>query len=529
MLKQQQEEKKERTGQRFERYKMEMESSKTNSSSSSVSSTSSSSSSSSSSYQNISRTTRDDIAVEKTTTNKVPNRDQNMWLLLQQVQDEEGSNPSASYKSSLSVPSNNNGRRRRRDRSSPAPQREEDDDDNKIDPSSRKESLKFNPNEKGTKKQKRCDYDSDRSYEGLGLEYQRSKLLTPGKKDTFLPYTNRWNCPVKLDMMVDFDKQATKTSWGDRLLFESLRNEDVDDLVGLATTFGSDTNTSQSQPATGAPPVFQDPQKHNPLLLLQNDSPLPPSYIDYIKSRALQQLRQNDCNIKNYKKNNLESFDTSAAVAMGMYLEECITASLLPLAGLHVVRCRAIENMTLAETEFGTMSAPTTSSNNNINDDDDDDDDDDDNPICNVYNVDDDDSYALKQTVLHPITGEKVHLDMNKIQWKDEKSFEEWTLPPEEAILKLREQEMLSKETSYHFVPEASRSWNCPIPDETNDSLNTAERDQSSTFAVRHNVNPSAVVANWEIFDIFMTQANALVAQQQQQQPPPPPQNTTTE
>ena len=437
-----------------------------------------------------------------------------MWLLLQDLQDEEGSNSSPSYKSSLSVPSNNNGRRRRRDRSSPTPtaQRDDDDDDDDkmIDPSSPKNSMDFNPNEKGTKKQKRCDYDSDRSYEGLGLEYQRSKLLTPGKKDTFLPYTNRWNCPTKLDMMVDFDKKATKTPWGDRLLFESLRNEDVDDLVGLATTFGSDTNTIQSQSATSAP-VFQDPQKHNPLLLLQHDSPLPPSYIDYIKSRALQQLGQNDCNIKNYKKNNLESFDTSAAVAMGMYLEECITASLLPLAGLHVLRCRAIETMASAEIEFGTIPAPTRSNNNNN------DNDNDENPIPNVYNVDDDDSYALKQTVLHPITGGKVHLDMNKIQWKDEKSFEEWTLPPEEAILKLREQEILSKKTSYHFVPDASRSWSRSVTEETNHG-NEAEKDQISSFAMRHNVNPSAVAANREIFDIFMTRANALVAQQQQQQ-----------
>jgi hypothetical protein len=37
---------------------------------------------------------------------------------------------------------------------------------------------------------------------------------------------------------------------------------------------------------------------------------------------------------------------------------------------------------------------------------------------------------------------------------------------------------------------------------------------------MRHNVNPSAVAANREIFDIFMTRANALVAQQQQQQQP---------
>jgi len=399
--------------------------------------------------------------------------------------------------------------------------------------------MEFNSNEKGTKKQKRCDYDSDRSYEGLGLEYERSKLLTHAKKDTFLPYTNRWNCPSKLDM-VDFAYQAAKSSRGDHLLFESLQNEDVDDLVGLATVFdlgSKDKNDSrirngcgqgenesgdiQSQSTIEAP-VFQDPQKHNPLLLLQHHSPLPPSYLDYIKSRALKQLGQDDCNINDYKKNNIESFGDSAAVATGIFLEECLTASLLPLAGLHVLRCRAIETMTSAEIEFGTMPTFNTNimNNNDVH------------PDPKVYNGgDDDDTYALKQTVLHPITGEEIHLDMNKIRWKDETAFEEWTLPPEEAILKLREQEMLSKEKLYHFVPDASRSSRRLATDERNHrkkaanhclnaSVSTVESDRFTTFAMRYNVDSSLVAANQEIFDIFMIQKNAAIVQQQQPLPP---------
>jgi len=341
--------------------------------------------------------------------------------------------------------------------------------------------------------------------------------------------------------VVDFGDLSTKSSRGQHLLFESLHNEDVDDLVGLATEFdlsskekngsrirydcGQGENESgdiQSQSTIEAP-VFQDPQKHNPLLLLQHHSPLPPSYLDYIKSRALKQLGQDDCNINDYKKNNIESFDDSAAVATGIFLEECLTASLLPLAGLHVLRCRAIETMKSAEIEFGTMPAITSNKMNNN----------DDHLDPNVYNGDNDDMCALEQTVLHPITGGEIHLDINKIRWKDEKAFEEWTLPPEEAILKLREQGMLLKEKLYHFVPDASRSLRRPATDERdhfekaadhclNASFSTVERDRFATFAMRYNVDSSLVAANQEIYDIFMTQKNVAIVQQQQQALSPP-------
>ena len=291
----------------------------------------------------------------------------------------------------------------------------------KISPSRRRGSCSLGnqseqEQQKGTKRQKRFNYESDRSYEGLGLEYRRIRLRSRAKKDTFLPH--------------NFDAQAAKTS-SCRLL-ESLKNEDVDDLVGLVTA-------SDAHGSTNA----QDPQKRNPLLSLQSDSPLPPSYIEYIKRRAL--VNQNSTS-RDTKKINLGFFDDSAAVAIGMYLEESLTASLLPLAGLHVLRCRAIEMMTSGELESNTMS---TQSSNTVN------------------NNDDRDHPNPNENMLHPVTGEKIHLDMNRTRWKGIEAFEEWTLPPEEAILKLYDAGMLSKEASCHFVPDASRYWSSSYKDGT--------------------------------------------------------------
>mmetsp|Transcript_18625 Transcript_18625/g.38840 ORF Transcript_18625/g.38840 Transcript_18625/m.38840 type:complete len:347 (+) Transcript_18625:405-1445(+) len=337
--------------------------------------------------------------------------------------------------------------------------------------------------------------------------------------------------------MVDFDEQGIKT-WGERLLFEILGESDIDALVGLATSYnvgcdgdgesnqkrgntsskpalgneGCDQNSddeheNEQRPSsidattTDDEPFYHDPKRFNPLLSASYDSPLPPSYINYIKSRAalLQQdrhRRRRRHSRRGTNRTTNEKTDTtlrnSAAVATGMYLEEALTAALLPLAGLHVLRCRALEAMESAETEFGTM--PIASIHNNNGDD----------------NNNDDMAFALRPTAIHPITGEQVILDLkNRIRWKEENAFEEWTLPPEEAILKLVEQGMLSKETPYQFVPEASRSRACAprtsIVEGANhdDSDIDIEEDRIAVLAKRFDMDPGVVSANKEIFDIF--------------------------
>lgn len=432
-------------------------------------------------------------------------------------------------------------------------------DDPDQNPSS---PLLFNPNEKGTKKQKRCDYDSDdRSYEGLGLEYKRRNLSTTARKDTFLPGTTK---------MIAFDYQGTK-AWGGRLLFETLKDPEIDTLVGLATSYdlscggnkiingrlklafghhGDVRKNVDSQPTPLSSPsftkttastdkdnIFHNPQRHNPLLSVTYDSPLPPSHIDYIKSRVLHHtLQSNDEDQdrhkeknenKNIEGNNIESpFKDSVAVAMSMYLEECLTASLLPLAGLHVLRCRALEAMTSAETEFCAM--PEASFDNNI-------DDDKQRRRHEIHN-DNDPAYALETTVPHPISGQQVKLDINRqIRWKEENAFQEWTLPPEEAILKLMEQGILSNDFPYQFVPDACRSWmpahlhesnhrNCnelPNLRPSNNSIGSFVDDGNNHIAMwakSYKVNPRVFSANREIFDIFLTKKTAASLMPQQEQ-----------
>lgn len=320
-------------------------------------------------------------------------------------------------------------------------------------------SLLFNPNEKGTKKQRRCDYDSDdRSYDGLGFDYRRRYLPTTAKRDSLLPDKTK---------MIDFDQQGGK-KWGNRLLFETLNDSEIDSLVGLATL--------QTVPTSShAENTIHDPQRRNPLLSSSFDAPFPPSYIDYIKSRVPKRALESSNGGKGSKRkrksaearNPKSLLNDSAGVAMGMYLEECITASLLPLAGLHVLRCRALAAMESAETEFGVANARSTT---------------------------------------HPITGEKVELDMNNhIRWKEEESFQEWTLPPEEAILKLMEQGVLSNDALYQFVPNASRFCTSTGSGEV---LHPGSSIDIASLANLCKVDPSVISANREIFNIFLPEKN---------------------
>mmetsp|Transcript_1156 Transcript_1156/g.2625 ORF Transcript_1156/g.2625 Transcript_1156/m.2625 type:complete len:414 (-) Transcript_1156:1965-3206(-) len=320
----------------------------------------------------------------------------------------------------------------------------------------------FNPNEKGTKKQKRCDYDSDsRSYEGLGFEYRRKNLPTTARRDTLLPDETR---------MINFDHQGNK-KWGTRLLFETLDESEIDSLIGLATQ----QTKPLSNPSTYA---FHNPQRRNPLVSATYDAPLPPSHLDYIKSRIRHNVFQHTSDddedrskggkVDSKGKNTETPFDDSAVVAMGMYLEECITASLLPLAGLHALRCQALEAMESAEAEFGAI------------------------PV---------ESFRNDRAIPHPVTGEMVKLDMkNQIRWKEENAFQEWTLPPEEAILKLVEQGVLPKDSPYQFVPDASRSWTSTS---SNEVPNRGTLDME-TWAKSYNVNPKVVSANTEIYGVFL-------------------------
>jgi hypothetical protein len=202
----------------------------------------------------------------------------------------------------------------------------------------------------------------------------------------------------------------------------------------------------------------------------------------------------NDENVKNGDTTlattpKLEScFDASAGVAIGVAVEEAVTASLLPLAGLHVLRCRAVEDMEVTEddTIHSHRHDQTTAATSRLTE----------------------PSYSNKRVAIHPVTGEKVELDMEKIDWKNEKSFQEWTLPPEEAILKLQEQGLISP-TVNHFLAAPCRRYSTKEPSNPTQPpphppSRLSAKDYYRLWGKRHNVNPNILASNAQVFSPFL-------------------------
>ena len=175
--------------------------------------------------------------------------------------------------------------------------------------------------------------------------------------------------PIAYDgATVDFQMLSNRT-WADESVLNYLPVREVDRLVGWATHV---TQEGKSDEVTEVSST-DGPSPPNPLLGIQPDSPLPMS--------MLHQLIH--ANARGKFKNEPEltgSFGTSALVALGMVLEEMMTANLLPLAERHVRRCRELEKEEEARGE-----------------------------------------------------GKAVDNNMQK----EKRSFQEWTLPPEEAIYNL--------------------------------------------------------------------------------------------
>jgi hypothetical protein len=344
------------------------------------------------------------------------------------------------------------------------------------------DSFKFDGNDK-QQRQDMYGFDRETSYYNLGWEFKRRRLLTIKRKKDLLPATPR---PVSSNNLqtIDFDQLAASSEWAKLALFETLSTTQIDELVGLATTLREDNaninaafETSQdnydghgqdNENSASGLPSFRDVQQQNLLASLSSSPPLPPSFLRYIQFKASEQLTKDE-----HKKAAESRLDDSAAVAIGMALEDSITASLLPLAGLHVLRCRALEDMAVTE--------ETTS-----------------------YPMD----YSKWQSAFHPITGRLVQLNMERILWKTEKASDEWTLPPDEAIMKLLEQGMISKNTTY-FLANASRKINIGSEDPRTDS-SASLSDVSYTEDIHMwskllNVSPSVIHANPDLIGVFMT------------------------
>jgi hypothetical protein len=192
--------------------------------------------------------------------------------------------------------------------------------------------------------------------------------------------------------VADWDRLAD-TKWGREVLYRYMTEGESSVLVGLATTYANEEAKTEF-PMNGEFPVhddgnpsFQDPEEINPLIGLPND-PMPPSYLHHIVRRALE--------AEEFDESLNHAFGDSAMVAIGMLVEEMVTASLLPLAGLHVLRCRELEEASSDE------------------------------PIT-----------VNRQNSLHPVSGKVVQTLQPSNFRKEDNAFHEWTLPPEEALHKL--------------------------------------------------------------------------------------------
>ena len=191
--------------------------------------------------------------------------------------------------------------------------------------------------------------------------------------------------------VVDWNQYRDRT-WGQAPLWAQLGLSDLDDLIGWANgSLGGNKSQQQVDDEPETNPMAQQ----NILLGLPN-IPLPPSYLDVLSSIGADKASA--------------SLAESGEVAAGMALEDMVTAALLPLAELHVLRCRELETKTPRK---GTKRRR-----------------------CPVTEGEID----IETSLLHP----------------SETSFQQWTLPPEEAILKLLEQGVLP-EGGVDLIPSATR------------------------------------------------------------------------
>jgi hypothetical protein len=198
---------------------------------------------------------------------------------------------------------------------------------------------------------------------------------------------------------VDFEAHRDGR-FGQQLLYKFLNEDELSVLVGLATTL-SDTNSCDPVGAMIDRRFHHSHPHHlnnNPLLGLAN-SPLAPSFLNYLSQKSL--------SVPNF--NDEEVFDDSALVAMGVLLEEAITASMLPLARLHVLRCRELEDLAARYKESDSFATE--------------------------FQVDEPEICR----VVDPVTGLVVSEKRNttKRDSNDADAFEEWNLPPEEALQKI--------------------------------------------------------------------------------------------
>ena len=280
----------------------------------------------------------------------------------------------------------------------------------------------------GVCRQKRKYSDSDNSYEPF-REKPYDKAVTP------------------IDWDEHLDQDCAK-----RLLFSSLGIDQISSLICLANTLAS---TEDPDPLRenycNQTSDFQDPCRSNPLIGLES-SPLPLSYLDYFAARSEKSTE--------FANKLCKTFGTSALVAIGMFLEEMLTASLLPLAGLHVLRCRELE----------TKSDDYTGNNGSTD-------------------------------MIHPIDGSRITRDVTTKDNSDN-AFDEWNLPPEEALFKLLQQGLVPS-GGISLVQEPTR-FAAAAADEASRPARERCGESIANWLNAQQLNHTLVENNSELFTLFV-------------------------
>lgn len=267
-----------------------------------------------------------------------------------------------------------------------------------------------------------------------------------------------WEMPDKKNyqgIQVNWTTLASRR-WAKESLLRNIPHE-VSGLIGWAH-HGTHSNGAEKQDEL--PFASSEP---NPLLEVEPASPLPHSHLDYLQElgRDLVRGKPENPNISKAKVMDksleciLDSFDTSASVAVGMLLEEMITANLLPLAEAHVRRCRQLE-----EGEAN-----------------------------------------LEQR----LKTEKYYLT----SIHDNQSFREWTLPPEEAIFNVVVSSLSSKAIAWDkkkglgCVPSncpPSRAGRTTLHDDGSSLESDPRQQAASSFCRRQGLKSRFVRKNMDIY-----------------------------
>jgi hypothetical protein len=279
-----------------------------------------------------------------------------------------------------------------------------------------------------------------------------------------------------------FDMESNADSrWGRQSLFASLDADQVESLVAWAHYGG----TAPDNPLAAGPPLAGiGPQapgqedgeiERNPLRHLLVNTPLPLSFLNYFIHRASK--------VPEFHEGLYASFEDSALVAIGMIMEEIITASLLPLAGCHVLRCQQLE---AKPSKDETLLAP----------------------IAEV-------------SLSHPISCQPMKVDPRNLS-ENETAFTAWTLPPEEAMLKLVSQGVIP-DTGIPLVRDPIRSCGS-----RGDKTFHVRRNKEVVHQVFQDIskNKTALDENRELLDLFLVSkkyksvVNKVVKKHKRKQPP---------